>query len=143
MKSIKIYLFILLSSVAAELLAITLPSQPFFGGNELYEGNNDEIEYSIGTKIRNINIIISTTLEEWGNQCMGESFGEEGKCMDCCDNKWAVGDYPDEFEDKYNTCLKICDGTPLPLGSALWFLPFILAYTGIRIRKNNSLTKTV
>jgi hypothetical protein len=135
MKNIKTYLLLLFVSFASASYAVFYPANSFFGANEMYEENHDQIEYSIGTQIRNINMIISGDFDEWGNHCLAVSSGEPGRCQECCDEQWAAVDYniSDEFEKKYDNCFSICGGGPsLPLGSTLWLLPFVFAYAGIK-----------
>ena len=133
MKIIKLFILLVLLGFGATTLAVTLPTYSFFGANELYEEGRDEIEYEVGTKVKGINYVLTTNNEAWGNTCWNESFGESGKCQDCCDKSWANTDYADEDEVLYYTCLDICKGGPsLPLGSALWLLPFAIAYGYIK-----------
>lgn len=137
MKNIKTYLILLLTSSTSVSYGVTLPSHPFFGANELYEEGHDYVEYSVGTKVSNINMIISTVNTKWGDICNEGGNAEQGKCQDCCTASWAATDYADEDEVLYDTCIKMCGGGPsLPLGSVLWFLPFALAYAGIKSRKS-------
>ena len=133
MKIIKLFILLVLLNTVGVAFAVTLPSYSFFGANELYEEGQDEIEYEVGTKVKGINYVLTTNNEAWGNTCWNESFGESGKCQDCCDRSWADTDYADEDEVLYYTCLDICKGGPsLPLGSALWLLPFAIAYGYIK-----------
>ena len=141
MKLIRFYAVLILLNVNVLSYAVYLPQNPYYSSNALYEEGFDEIEYEIGTKIRNINMIISTVQEEWGNHCLGVSFGEQGKCQDCCDNQWAGEGYEDQYEDKYYTCINMCDGgQSLPLGSSLWLLPFVFAYGIYKRVRMNTLT---
>ena len=133
MKIIKLSILLVLLNTVGVVFAVTLPPYSFFGANELYEEGQDEIEYEVGTKVKGINYVLTTNNEAWGNTCWNESFGESGKCQDCCDRSWADTGYADEDEVLYNTCLDICKGGPsLPLGSALWLLPFAIAYGYIK-----------
>lgn len=133
MKIIKLFILLVLLNTVGVAFAVTLPSYSFFGANELYEEGQDEIEYEVGTKVKGINYVLTTNNEAWGNTCWNESFGESGKCQDCCDRSWADTDYADEDEVLYYACLDICKGGPsLPLGSALWLLPFAIAYGYIK-----------
>ncbi len=133
MKNIKTYLLLLFVSLASASYAVFYPTSSFFGANEEYAENHDQIEYSIGTKVRNINMIISTVNSKWGDICNEGGNAEQGKCQDCCDASWAATDYRDEDEVLYDTCMKMCGGGPsLPLGSTLWLLPFVFAYAGIK-----------
>ena len=132
MKNIKTYLILLLTSSTSVSYGVTLPSHSFFGANELYEEGHDYVEYSVGTQILNINILISEINSAWGDACLANSLGEEGKCQDCCDETWKLAGYKEEDEVSYDTCMKMCGGTSLPLGSTLWLLPFVFAYAGVK-----------
>ena len=133
MKILRIYILLTLILTSSFAYSITLPSQPFYGTNELYEDNFDQIEYESGTKIRGINLFLGAAMEEWGNACLDQSLGEQGKCYQCCDIKWLEQNYEDQYEEKYYTCISVCDGGPsLPLGSPLLLLPFVFAYVGIK-----------
>lgn len=137
MRTIKLFILLVLLNTVGVAFAVTLPPDPFFGANELYEEGQDEIEYEVGTRVRGINYILTINNETWGNTCWNESFGESGKCQTCCDASWAARGYLDEDEVLYNTCLDICKGGPsLPLGSALWLLPFAFAYGFYKRYKN-------
>ncbi len=137
MKTIKLFILLVLLSVSASALAVTLPTYSFFGANELYEEGMDEIEYEVGTRVKGINYLLESNNEAWGNTCWDRSLGEQAKCQDCCDESWAADGYSDAGEVLYDSCIKICGGGPsLPLGSTLWLLPFILGY-GMYKRYNN------
>ena len=137
MKAIKLFILLVLLSFGATALAVTLPTYSFFGANELYEEGRDEIEYEVGTKVKGINYLLESNNEAWGNTCWDRSLGEQAKCQDCCDESWAAEGYSDAGEVLYDSCMKICGGGPsLPLGSALWLLPFAFAY-GLYKRYNN------
>ena len=137
MKIIKLFIILVLLSFGATALAVTLPTYSFFGANELYEEGRDEIEYEVGTKVKGINYLLESNNEAWGNTCWDRSLGEQAKCQDCCDESWAADGYSDAGEVLYDSCMKICGGGPsLPLGSALWLLPFAFAY-GLYKRYNN------
>lgn len=137
MKILKLFILLVLLSFGATALAVTLPSQSFFGANELYEENEDVVEISVGTRIGGINLRLSSENEAWGTQCYKGGLAEQAECQDCCDASWAATGYRDEDEVLYDTCIKMCGGGPsLPLGSTLWLLPFILGY-GIFKRYNN------
>ena len=137
MKNIKTSLILLLTSSTSVSYGVTLPSHPFFGANELYEEGHDYVEYSVGTQIRNVNILISEINSAWGDACLDKSLGEEDKCQDCCDETWNFAGYKDEDEISYNTCMKICGGTSLPLGSTLWLIPFVLVYAVFKRFRTN------
>ena len=138
MKNIKTYLTLLLSSAASMLYAVTLPQAPFGGGYDLYDENHDYVQYSVGTEIRNINVIISTVNDSWGESCLETSFGDKSKCADCCGDTWVLEGERDEDEIKYDRCLEICkEGTSLPLGSTLWLLPFVLVYAAFKRYRTN------
>lgn len=134
MKNIKTYLILLLTSSASVSYGVTLPSHPFFDTNELYEEGHDYVEYSVGTQIRNLNIVISDVIDSWGNTCWEDSFHDRSKCADCCGDTWdSLEEKEEDDELKYDRCLEICgEGTSLPLGSTLWMLPFVFAYAGIK-----------
>lgn len=138
MKNIKTYLTLLLSSAASMLYAVTLPQAPFGGGYDLYDENHDYVQYSVGTEIRNINVIISTVNDSWGESCLETSFGDKSKCADCCGITWESQEGKEEDEIKYDRCLEICkEGTSLPLGSTLWLLPFVLVYAAFKRFRTN------
>ena len=129
MKALRLYIVFLLVSLTSVAFAVTLPTYSFFGANELYEEGRDEIEYEVGTKVKGINYLLESNNEAWGNTCWDRSLGEQAKCQDCCDESWAADGYSDAGEVLYDSCMKICGGGPsLPLGSALWLLPFAFAY---------------
>lgn len=136
MKILKLFILLVLLTVGGAAFAVTLPSQSFFGANELYATNEDKVEISVGTKIGGINMLLEANNESWGNSCTSV-YQEQGECQDCCGASWAATGYADEDEVLYDTCMKMCGGGPsLPLGSALWLLPFAFAY-GFYKRYNN------
>ena len=138
MKTLKLYIVFLLVSLSSVAFAVTLPTYSFFGANELYEENEDVVEISEGTKIGGINLRLSGDNEAWGTQCYKGGHAEQGECQDCCDASWAAEGYTDAGEELYNTCIKMCGGGPsLPLGSALWLLPFAFAYAGYKKYKKS------
>ena len=135
MKNIKTYLLLLFVSFASASYAVFYPTSSFFGANEEYAENHDQIEYSIGTQVRNINMIISTVNSAWGDACTNNGSGnvDQATCQDCCAASWENEGYTDAGEVLYNSCMKMCGGGPsLPLGSTLWLLPFVFAYAGIK-----------
>ena len=137
MKTLRLYILFLLAGFSSIAFALTLPSSPFYGASELYEENKDEIEYSIGTKIKSINILISTVNSSWGSECLSQN-SEPGACLDCCTQTLLnAGTYDEQTVRLYNSCRADCGGGPsLPLGSALWLLPFAFAYGIIKRYKN-------
>lgn len=136
MKTLRLNILFLLLAVASVAFAVNLPTYSFFGANELYAENEDMVEISVGTKIGGINMLLEANNETWGNSCTSV-YQEQGECQDCCDASWAAEGYTDNGEVLYDTCIKMCGGGPsLPLGSALWLLPFAFAY-GIYKRYNN------
>ena len=137
MRTLRIYTLFLLISVASLSFAVTLPSFPCSEVNELYETSKDNIEMSTGITVGKINLQILTAQSEWGEICLGQ--GEQGLCQDCCKDKLltAQDGYTSDNVKKYTTCIKDCGGgESLPLGSALWLMPFAFAY-GIIKRYNN------
>jgi hypothetical protein len=139
MKNLRLYILFVLASVTFESFAIKLPSHSFFGANELYADSFDNIEYSAGTQIGNINILLENSNDDWGVECLKE--GENGACLDCC--QASLDNVPEDEQNAdtyilYNTCRETCgDNESLaPLGSALWLLPFAFAY-GFYKRYNN------
>jgi hypothetical protein len=126
----RLYVFILLVNITAVIFAINLPSFPFYGSNELYEENHDHIEFETGTKIKGINIVLENVAGEWGEYCLNDyAFGDPYDCQQCCVDKWKEFDNDPAYNASYTTCFKYCGGGPsLPLGSALWLLPFAFAY---------------
>lgn len=137
MKTLRLNILFLLLAVASVAFAVNLPTYSFFGANELYAENEDMVEISEGTTIAGINMRLQTNNEEWGSSCSKGGLAEQAECQDCCDASWAATSYADEDEVLYDTCIKMCGGGPsLPLGSALWLLPFAFAY-GIYKRYNN------
>ena len=128
MKTLRLYIVFLLVSFTSVAFAVTLPTYSFFGANELYATNEDKVEISVGTKIGGINMLLEANNESWGNTCTSV-YQEQGECQDCCGASWAADHYSDASEVLYDTCMKMCGGGPsLPLGSALWLLPFAFAY---------------
>ena len=137
MKNIKTYLTLLLSFAASMLYAVTLPQAPFGGGYDLYDENHDYVQYSVGTEIRNINVIISTVNDVWGDTCW-ETYQDKSKCADCCGDTWVSQGGSNDDEIKYDRCLEICkEGKSLPLGSTLWLLPFVLVYAAFKRFRTN------
>lgn len=148
MKSTKINILLLFIFTLQQAFSITLPSYSYFDANELYALNNDEIEYSVGTRIKGINIVLSSENSDWGNACVGESMNDKDKCVDCCGRKYEeLGDgLTDEeykrYDVKYDTCMDICKvGYSLgekegPVGEVLMLLPFIAVYAVVKYRKN-------
>ena len=137
MKTLRLYIVFLLVSLTSVAFAVTLPSQSFFGANELYDENHDNVEISAGTRIGGINMLLESNNEAWGNSCTSV-YKEQGECQDCCDASWAATDYADEDEVLWDTCMKMCGGGPsLPLGSALCLLPFAFAYAGYKKYKKS------
>lgn len=136
MKTLRLNILFLLLAVASVAFAVNLPTYSFFGANELYAENEDIVEISVGTKIGGINMLLEANNESWGNSCTSV-YQEQGECQDCCGASWAADGYSDAGEVLYYSCMKMCGGGPsLPLGSALWLLPFAFAY-GIYKRYNN------
>jgi hypothetical protein len=135
MKNIKTYLLLLFVSFASASYAVFYPANSFFGANEEYAENHDQIEYSIGTQVRNINMIISTVNSGWGDICTKNQSEnvDQATCQDCCTASWENEGYTDAGEVLYNKCMEMCGGGPsLPLGSTLWLLPFVFAYAGVK-----------
>ena len=132
MKILRLYTLFLLVSIASVAFAVTLPSHSFYGANELYAENQDVVETDAGTKFGKINIRLATDNSSWGNECWGESYEDKYKCQDCCGEKLDAAEEAagssEATDVLYDSCMKTCDATSLPLGSALWLLPFALAY---------------
>lgn len=138
MKNIKTYLILLLTSCTSVSYGVTLPSHSFFGANELYAQNEDVVEISEGTRIGGINMLLENNNEAWGTSCSKGGTAEQGECQDCCDASWAATNYADADEVLYDTCIKMCGGGPsLPLGSALWLIPFVLVYAAFKRFRTN------
>lgn len=139
MYKLRLYIVFLLVGIASVIFAVTLPTHSFYGANELYSVNQDEILTDAGTRFLGINSRLLTENSSWGNECMGESNGDVYKCQDCCGirlDKAEEKDGSSEATDVlYDTCMEICEASSLPLGSALWLLPFAVVYTCIRMRK--------
>ncbi len=137
MKTLRLNILFLLLAVASVAFAVNLPTYSFFGANELYAENEDMVEISEGTTIAGINMRLQTDNEAWGSSCSKGGLAEQAECQDCCDASWAADQYRDASEVLYDTCMKMCGGGPsLPLGSALWLLPFAFAY-GLYKRYSN------
>ena len=138
MKTLRLYLVFLLVSLTSVAFAVTLPTYSFFGANELYAENQDNVEISEGIKVFGINKMLQNINEEWGQVCFDKTLGEQRACQDCCKETLLETDYTDPSNlTSYSACIKFCGGGPsLPLGSALWLLPFAFAY-GIYKRYNN------
>ena len=129
----RLYVFILLVNITAVIFAINLPSFPFYGSNELYEENHDHIEFETGTQIKGINIVLENVAGEWGESCMEDALGDPYDCQQCCVDKWEEFRNDPSYKASYTTCFNYCGGgESLPLGSTLWLLPFIIAYTAVK-----------
>ena len=137
MKAMRLYIILLFLALSTTTFAITLPSHSFFGANQLYEENEDFIEYSTGTKIRSINMLISSVNDDWGEACVVSR--DFDVCQECCDASWAKDNYEDNEHNVtlYDDCMSACDtlngaGPSLPLGSVLSFLPFAFVYAALK-----------
>ena len=132
MNTLRLYITLVLVSLFTAAFAVILPSHSFYGANELYAENQDVVETDAGTKFGKINIRLATDNSSWGNDCWSQSYEDKYKCQDCCGEKLDAAEEaegPSEATDVlYDSCMKTCDATSLPLGSALWLLPFALAY---------------
>ena len=140
MKTLRLYITLVLVSLVTVAFAVTLPAHSFYGANELYAENQDVVETDAGTKFGKINIRLATDNSSWGNDCWSQSYEDKYKCQDCCGEKLDAAEEaegPSEATDVlFDSCMKTCDATSLPLGSTLWLLPFILGH-GIYKRYNN------
>ncbi len=146
MKNLKLYILFVLASVTFESFAIKLPSHSFFGANELYSDSFDNIEYSAGTQISNINMLLENVNAGWGDICVERSLGDTDDCTQCC------GDFLDEQENEdestftlFNTCMSMCGvGESLaPLGSTLWLLLFVFAYAGVKVYSGKKVKEAI
>ena len=132
---LRLYISFLFLCLVSVVFAVTLPSSPFSFANELYDDSHDDISMQLGVRITNVNIQLQTNNNPWGPECTAK--GEEGACQDCCTEKLLVkGSSPDNMI-YFKYCMLACGGESLaPLGSTLWFLPFLLVYaTFKRFRK--------
>ena len=140
MKTLRLYISLVLVSVASVAFAVMLPSHSFYGANELYAENQDVVETDAGTRFGRINIRLATENSTWGSDCWSQSYEDRYKCQDCCGEKLDAAEEaegPSEATDVlFDSCMETCDATSLPLGSTLWLLPFILGH-GIYKRYNN------
>ena len=146
MKNLSLYILFVLASFTFESFAIKLPSHSFFGANELYADSFDNIEYSAGTQISNINILLESVNSTWGDQCVQRSQGDTDDCTQCC------GEYLDAQDDAdestvtlFNTCRSMCgDSESLaPLGSTLWLLLFVFAYAGVKVYSGKKVKEAI
>lgn len=132
MKTLRLYTLFLLVSVASVALAVTLPSHSFYGANRLYDMNEDVVETEAGTTFSRINLRLSTENSAWGDKCWNEASGDVYKCQDCCglslESAEEKSGQSEANDALFDACMDICDATSLPLGSALWLLPFAFAY---------------
>lgn len=146
MKNLRLYILLVLASVTFESFAIKLPSHSFFGANELYSDSFDNIEYSAGTQISNINILLEGVNSQWGDICTERSMGDKDDCTQCC------GEFSDaqENEDEstftlFNTCMSRCgvEESLAPLGSTLWLLLFVFAYAGVKVYSGKKVKEAI
>lgn len=146
MKNLRLYILFVLASFTFESFAIKLPSHSFFGANELYADSFDNIEYSAGTQISNINMLLENVNSTWGDICIESSMGDTDDCTRCC------GELSDEQEVQdassitlFNTCMSMCKvGESLaPVGSTLWLLPFIIVYTAVKRVRTKKLETSI
>lgn len=142
--NLRLYISLLFLSLFSAIFAVTLPSSPFSSANELYEDGQDNISMLSGVSIGRINIQLQTENNPWGQECAGR--GNTGACQDCCGEMLLEKGTEIETLIYHQYCLESCDSgsenpSLAPLGSTLWFLPFILVYAGIKrisIRRKQS-----
>ena len=142
---LRLYISLLFLSLFSAIFAVTLPSSPFSSANELYEDGKDNISMLSGVSIGRINIQLQTDNNPWGQECAAR--GNSAACQDCCGEKLLLeGDDKTSIENLiyHQYCWQSCGNdnqSLMPLGSTLWFLPFILVYAGIKrisIRRKQS-----
>jgi hypothetical protein len=146
MKLLSLYIIILLASVTSVAYAIKLPSYAFYGANELYVENEDFIEYSAGTQIGNINMLLETTNDDWGEVCVDQANGDNDACLECCAE--SLDNVPEEDDNTFilfNTCRSMCgDSESLaPVGSTLWLLLFVFAYAGVKVYSGKKVKEAI
>ena len=125
---LRLYISFLFLCLVSVVFAVTLPSSPFSFANELYDDSHDDISMQLGVRITNVNIQLQTNNNPWGPDCTAK--GEQGACQDCCTSKLLDEGYSDDNLIYFKYCMEACDGgeSLTPLGSTLWFLPFVLVY---------------
>lgn len=129
---LRLYISFLFLCLVTVVFAVTLPSTPFSFANELYDDSHDDISMQLGVRITNVNIQLQTNNNPWGSECTAK--GEEGACQDCCKNKLLDEGYSQDNMIYFKYCMEACGGgeSLTPLGSTLWFLPFVFVYAGIK-----------
>ena len=129
---LRLYISFLFLCLVSVVFAVTLPSSPFSFANELYDDSHDDISMQLGVRITNVNIQLQTNNNLWGPDCTAK--GEQGACQDCCKNKLLDEGYSQDNMIYFKYCMEACGGgeSLTPLGSALWLLPFVFAYAGIK-----------
>lgn len=129
---LRLYISFLFLCLVTVVFAVTLPSSPFSFANELYDDSHDDISMQLGVRITNVNIQLQTNNNPWGPECTAK--GEQGACQDCCKLQLLNEGVSQDNLIYYKYCMEACGGgeSLTPLGSALWLLPFVFAYAGIK-----------
>lgn len=148
MEQIKLSLLLLLFSVSITVSAVSLPSQSYSVYNNLYQRNQDNVSIGRGTTFKNINMVLQSGNNEWGDTCVDEYGPKSIECRTCCGDllEEIPQDQQGEYRAMHTACLNVCN-TGLPLGGApldvsLWFiLPLCGAY-GVLQRIRNRKKET-
>ncbi len=129
---LRLYISFLFLCLVTVVFAVTLPSSPFSFANELYDDSHDDISMQLGVRITNVNLQLQTNNNPWGQECTAK--GEQGACQDCCKLQLLNEGVSQDNLIYYKYCMEACGGgeSLTPLGSALWLLPFVFAYAGIK-----------
>lgn len=129
---LRLYISFLFLCLVSVVFAVTLPSTPFSFANELYDDSHDDISMQLGVRITNVNIQLQTNNNPWGPECTAK--GEQGACQDCCKLQLLNEGVSQDNLIYYKYCMEACGGgeSLTPLGSALWLLPFVFVYAGIK-----------
>ena len=129
---LRLYISFLFLCLVTVVFAVTLPSSPFSFANELYDDSHDDISMQLGVRITNVNLQLQTNNNPWGPECTAK--GEQGACQDCCKLQLLNEGVSQDNLIYYKYCMEACGGgeSLTPLGSALWLLPFVFAYAGIK-----------
>jgi hypothetical protein len=140
MKSTKINILLIFIFIVQQAFSVSLPSHSFYDVNLLYDENEDVITTSAGTVFGRINISLSNNSRIWGDECLALNNGDKVACQECCGNKLeaaeALNGQQENTDALYETCIfDICAASPLPLGSVLSFIPFIVSYAVMKYSK--------
>lgn len=143
MKNRYFILSVLFWAITSVLFAVKLPSSAYMGGTT-WGGDSYETQIISGTSFKGSTLLTTSSVDVDTEVCEKDdnNDGDPASCGLCCYN-----DVYSVCKDKGGTdeecgalnvqCNKYCtEGSSLPLGTPLLFLPFIAAYAVIRNRKN-------